>query len=208
MTDPVNESIDNGRRRILIAGALLGAGALLTRLTSCVKGAEAVADEATAVHEGPIPPPGARSTVDFLRRCTVCGLCVEACPTGVLRASTDEYGAVHAMKPTLIFDDSYCRVVCNRCTQVCPTGALRPLTHEEKRQSPIGRAEIATGRCISVANGVSCGVCSRRCPTGAIVMQEDGDDERPVLNAALCIGCGACEYICPADAIVVNPINK
>lgn len=206
MTDTRDESIDNGRRRILKVGAVIGAGALLTRLTSCVKGAEAVADEAAVIHEGPILPPGARAV--FLRRCTACGICVEACPTGVLRASTDEYGVANAMKPTLTFDDSYCRVVCNRCTQVCPTGALVPLTHDEKRQSPIGKAEIAVSRCISVANGVSCGVCSRRCPTGAIVMEENGDDERPSLNAALCIGCGACEYICPVDAIVVNPIMK
>ena len=50
---------------------------------------------------------------------------------------------------------------------------------------------------------VSCGNCARHCPTGAIQMiPEDENDESspkiPVVNTERCIGCGACENLCPS----------
>ena len=205
-----NETDPAGRRRILKTGMLAAAALMLRRLTSCAESAEQAAETAglrQLRRKAPIIPPGAASVDDFLRRCTACGLCVENCPTGTLTISSDEYGAANALKPTLKFDSAFCRQVCTRCSHVCPTGALTPLAPEEKLLAPIGKAEISKGQCIAAADGVSCGVCARRCPVEAITIDETGPTDVPVLDARKCIGCGACEYICPADAIIVSGIT-
>ena len=57
-----------------------------------------------------------------------------------------------------------------------------------------------------MTDGVTCGNCSRHCPTGAISMVAvDPEDENgpqfPVVDESKCIGCGACEYVCPARPV-------
>ena len=205
MTEKERHSIVVGRRNVLKTCVAVGGVALLSGADAFCEKVAGVAGE--PLHrEGGITPPCAASREDFLRRCTACGLCIEKCPTGVLRPATDEYGIANAMKPTMVFDKSFCRTVCNRCGIVCPTGALRPLSESQRKRNAVGKAEINLSACISAARGVSCGVCSRRCPVEAIKMSEVGERERPSVETFRCIGCGACEYICPADAIIVNPV--
>lgn len=198
--------VDYHRRNMLKAGIAIGA-------LSFLSSADALCEKVAAAAIGPfrrkggITPPGIVSRADFLRRCTACGLCIEHCPTGVLRHSTDEYGIANAMKPVMTFDKAFCRIVCNRCGNLCPTGALRPLSESSRHRKAVGKAQIDISACISAMKGVNCGVCSRRCPVKAITMTENGDREQPSVETFRCIGCGACEYICPADAIIVNPVD-
>lgn len=43
-----------------------------------------------------------------------------------------------------------------------------------------------------------CNACAEACPTGAIVMKEDGEGFRyPRINKKKCIDCGLCEEVCP-----------
>ena len=45
---------------------------------------------------------------------------------------------------------------------------------------------------------IGCGACIDVCPTGALVLTEDGKVE---CNEADCIDCGACLGTCPVEAI-------
>ena len=155
-----------------------------------------------------VTPPGTSSREDFLRRCTACGTCISACPTGVLTASTKQYGVRHALTPVMDFDKSYCDFSCVKCTEVCPSHALSTLTTAEKHNFPIGRARVCATNCILYENNVHCGRCAKACPKRAISIIRDSDGRRsPHVEPELCIGCGRCANVCPAEpyrAIVIE----
>ncbi len=48
---------------------------------------------------------------------------------------------------------------------------------------------------------ISCGTCTSICPSGAIIIGEDGKAE---INKKKCKGCGSCKENCPTNAIELN----
>ena len=102
------------------------------------------------------------------------------------------------MQPRMIFTEGYCLPECTRCADICPAGAIRPIDTATKSVTRIGTATVNPDLCISAAYGQHCGNCARNCPTGAITMVDgDSGNQRPAVNAELCIGCGKCVYVCP-----------
>ena len=198
---------DPTRRAVLTGTAMLvGAAALDAQDTKFDGGFAKVLPKREPEREGRLVPPGARSANDFYSRCTACGLCVAACPNGVLRPSAD---LEHLMQPHMSFERGYCRPECTECSQVCPAGAILPITPEEKSDISIGIAEVDYELCVVNRDGVNCGNCARHCPAGAIrmVAQEGSELRIPSVDASRCIGCGRCEYLCPSrphSAIHVN----
>ncbi|HOG93807.1 MAG TPA: 4Fe-4S binding protein, partial [Opitutaceae bacterium] len=147
---------------------------------------------------GPVCPPGSKSVERFLDVCTACHLCVSACPTGVLRPATLEYGWAGLTKPQMDFSKSFCNFDCNRCGEVCPEGAILPLALAEKKTTQLGVARFRRRMCIVHEAGTACGACAEHCPTGAVHMVPFCDGLTiPQVEPEQCIGCGACEYACP-----------
>ena len=56
-----------------------------------------------------------------------------------------------------------------------------------------GRIEIGINQCIF------CGMCSRKCPTGAITVRKDLREWE--IDRLLCISCGACVEVCPKKCL-------
>lgn len=196
-----DETVDQARRSMLTATALLASASVVRAQGKKVDGGLAVIEDKQKPERAtPIVPPGAWSARDFARHCTACQLCVSACPNGVLRPSTV---LETLMQPEMSYERGYCRPECTRCSEVCPAGAIRPITQAEKSSIRIGHAVWVKKNCIPLTDGVECGNCARHCPSGAILMvPSDTVDEAsvkiPVVNAERCIGCGACEHLCPA----------
>lgn len=163
---------------------------------------------------GAVPPPGA-SVASLRAKCTACGLCVARCPRQVLTpAGFSDYGTLGALMPKMDFARGFCRPDCTECGEACPTGAIPPLSAKAKPDARMGTAEWDRAKCLVCAEGISCGLCARRCPHGAVSLKEEERDDNgkkakvsvPVVDRDKCRGCGACEHYCPSRAIRVRPL--
>lgn len=197
-------------RRMFLAGAgCTAAAALADDEKEWDGGLAPVTPPGVPARPSPVLPPGAGGRVNFTLKCVGCQLCVQQCPSHVLRASR---APGRLLQPEMGFEHGYCRPECVRCGEVCPTGAIRPVDVARKRNIHVGHAVWQADRCLAATEGVACDACVRHCPVQAIhqVPSREGDAKAPkvpVVDRLVCIGCGACEHLCPArplPALVVK----
>ena len=146
-------------------------------------------------------PPGAVDEPDFLRLCTRCTLCADACPHDAIVPAPVRLRAA-AGTPAIEPHDAPCRMCADvPCVKACPTGALR-----EDAPRVLGRAVIGAQDCLA-HQGSSCSVCVERCPVPGALRLERG---RPVIDAARCTGCGVCQHVCPSprNAVIILPLLR
>ena len=197
---PAEAKVDTARRNFLIGAGLVAAEAVRAQEMRGDGGYAVLVDKQARDRENPITPPGSKSLRNLTAHCTGCQLCVAACPTQILRPSSD---LKMFMQPTMSYENGYCRPECNKCSTVCPTGAIDLISVAEKSSVQIGHAVWVKKNCIVVSDDKDCGNCERHCPTKAITMVPlDPADPKsrkiPTVNESLCIGCGACEHLCPS----------
>lgn len=148
-------------------------------------------------------PAGAGDLGRFLGHCTGCGLCITACPTGVLRPSLLVHGFRGVMKPWLDYSRGYCRHDCHACAEACPAGALAPMPLKEKQRTQIALADYLQKNCNVWNIGHACARCADACPTGALTAEEV---TVPFIHADKCSGCRKCSRVCPHGAITMVEI--
>lgn len=54
---------------------------------------------------------------------------------------------------------------------------------------------------------ISCSMCARICPSGAIKMYKADPKKYPGINYQRCIFCGFCRDICPVNALEFRPVH-
>ena len=199
----------NGRRQFIATGAMLiGTGIAASAQNMKLDGGLAHVEPKTALEREPrLVPPGAQSVDNFYDKCTACQLCVQHCPNGVLRTSTD---LDHFLQPQMGYEKGYCRPECTACSEVCPSGAIVKVHRDAKTLIRIGTAVVNPYVCLAAKGEEGCGNCARHCPTGSIQMTQVGKTRRPVVAEEQCIGCGRCEYLCPVrpeSAITVKGLQ-
>ncbi|MBQ6572024.1 MAG: 4Fe-4S binding protein [Alistipes sp.] len=197
---PAKAKVDTARRNFLIGAGLVAAEAVRAQEMRGDGGYAVLVDKQAPDRENPITPPGSKSLRNLTAHCTGCQLCVAACPSQILRPSSD---LKMFMQPTMSYENGYCRPECNKCSTVCPTGAIDLISVAEKSSVQIGHAVWVAKNCIVISDDKDCGNCERHCPTKAITMVPlDPADPKsrkiPTVNESLCIGCGACEHLCPS----------
>jgi len=211
---PAPESLDLGRRKVLLAGGAGLASVAVSRATP--------AFDPNRANPGLLRPPGARPEAEFLARCVKCGECMKVCTTNGLQPTLLEAGAEGIWSPILVPLKGYCEFKCTLCGQVCPTSAIRVLTPPEKAEWRIGTAMFDRGRCLPHAHATPCIVCEEVCPTPTkaiwfeevVVKGRNGLDvklKQPHVDLKLCIGCGICEAKCPISdrpAVYVTSIGE
>lgn len=197
---PKPEKASESRRDFLVATGLLAASAVKAQEMKLDGGYATIIDKQAPPRENNITPAGSLSARNMTTHCTGCQLCVAACPSQILRPSTQ---LTTFMQPFISYEKGYCRPECNACASVCPTEAIKPISVEEKSSTQIGHAVWVKKNCVVITDDVDCGNCERHCPSGAITMVAlDANDPKsrkiPAINAERCIGCGACENLCPS----------
>ena len=197
---PAEAKVDTARRNFLIGAGLVAAEAVRAQEMRGDGGYAVLVDKQAPDRENPITPPGSKGLRNLTQHCTGCQLCVAACPSQILRPSSD---LKMFMQPTMSYENGYCRHECNKCSTVCPTGAIDLISVAEKSSVQIGHAVWVAKNCIVISDDKDCGNCERHCPTKAITMVPlDPADPKsrkiPTVNESLCIGCGACEHLCPS----------
>ncbi len=143
-------------------------------------------------------PPGAIDEFQFLKGCTRCGDCIEACPYDAIVKASDRLG-IAAGTPVIEADHAAC-MMCEDfpCIQSCEPGVLT------RSISPImGTARVTQHLCLA-HHSTTCTVCSERCPVAGAILVNDG---KPIVDEELCSGCGVCRHVCPApeNAILLMP---
>jgi ferredoxin len=194
---------DESRRRFIAAAAVMPFTAMASACGRSPRANSAAGSLAAAVTDGgertiPIAPPGAISHEHLLKHCTSCHLCIDRCPSRVLKPATLEYGFGGIMQPLMDFEKGFCNYDCTVCTEICPNDALKPLTKKEKHLTQMGKVIFIRERCVVYKNETSCGACSEHCPTQAVKMVDYKDGLTiPQIDVSICVGCGGCEHICP-----------
>jgi NADH-quinone oxidoreductase subunit F len=96
--------------------------------------------------------------------------------------------------------------LCGLCRSA-PNPFLSTLRHFREDYEAHLAGRCSTGRCRSLIQyGITekctgCGICARKCPTGAIAFRPH---EVHSIEAAACIQCGTCREACPFDAVEVT----
>ncbi|WP_321395626.1 MauM/NapG family ferredoxin-type protein [Emcibacter sp.] len=160
-----------------------------------------------------IRPPGALGEKLFRGACVHCGLCVEACPYGILKLATLEE-PVATGTPYFTARDNPCEMCVDiPCVKACPTGALNHgLT--DIREARMGLAVFTGAETCYAMQGTACRSCYMACPlkNDAITMTQFTRGKKtvfqPTVHASACTGCGKCEEACitPAASIKVLPL--
>ena len=77
-----------------------------------------------------------------------------------------------------------------------PYTVLYPIKQKEKFDRTRGKVKIAIDDCIF------CGICQRRCPTGAI--QVDKSKASWTIERLQCIQCNYCNEVCPKKCLSMD----
>lgn len=134
-------------------------------------------------------PPGALLEPAFLKVCTRCPLCREACPERIIVPASEPLEAPGS--PVVDLSAGSC-TACMKCVEACPVGALLP--NEELR---MGTAAVHAETCLSSIS-LQCRACLDACPFGERAIRAVPTGGIEVL-AETCTGCGFCFTACPTD---------
>lgn len=133
---------------------------------------------------------GAKSWTINRMSCVQCGNCVQNCPKKCLTMEA-AYSAPSREKRSELF---------------CKAEASVPAVHTLAPAPADGKA-IAPDRMlvIDMTSCVLCGLCARRCPTGAL--QVDRKAGTWTVNRTACLQCGNCVNGCPKKSLALVPDN-
>ena len=126
---------------------------------------------------------------------------------GTCRTGCDGYGdcaaacdndAIHIVNGVAVVDPEKCGA-CGKCAAACPNHliVIRPADQRvDVRCSSRDPGKAA--RAICQNSCIGCKICEKKCPAGAITV----NDNHASIDYSKCTGCGACAEACPRKCIV------
>jgi len=147
-----------------------------------------------------IRPPYALPELEFLLACTRCNACIEACPHTVIFPLAARLGADVVNTPALDLLNKACHL-CEDwpCVKSCEPAALK-IPEEDVVLPKLASISIDETSCLPFM-GPECGACADSCPVPNAL---NWNDNRPVIDKALCTGCGLCRQACILDPRAIS----
>ncbi len=120
----------------------------------------------------------------------------KACPNGCIGLGTCvaacKYDAIHVVDGLAVVDDSKC-IGCGACATLCPKKIISMIPVSSKYCVECRSVENgATTRKHCAVGCISCRLCEKSCPVGAITV----NDFVASIDQQKCIGCGKCAEKC------------
>ena len=149
-----------------------------------------------------------------LGRCMMCGNCAEACPTNAMIV-TPEFELSSFNRADLVFDPIKLQHPYKPGYEVNYRFALpsemqgsNTKTYSKNDPNVHDTVQLEGAKCIS------CGRCSKTCPTGAIEMVETGElnpkTKKPIkwpkFDNTKCVVCEQCVEVCPKSALGIKEV--
>lgn len=122
--------------------------------------------------------------------CLGYGSCAKVCPVRAIRI----------IDRKAVVDESLC-IACGKCINICPHHLIEfvPANSTYRVQcSSLARGKEVRDAC--TAGCIGCGICSKNCPSDAIVFENN----IAKIDYDKCTECGTCEEKCPRNIIKVN----
>ena len=145
-----------------------------------------------------------------MKKCTLCGLCMEFCPAFILVEKKPEANDLMPFQDILV-EKEKCDY-CGLCVPFCPEDAIKvkeDFDEEEiKRIIPkiTGTIKVDDNKCNR------CGWCQAVCPYDAAIVTKPFEGEIELIDAKLkgCdpVGCHGCFNVCPSKAWVIPSGKK
>lgn len=140
----------------------------------------------------PIRLPWVENEALFIRDCTQCGDCIDACEENIILKGDGGF-------PEINFAVGEC-TFCQQCVKACNEPLFKPL-----KESP-WQLTIAIGASCLAKKQVHCQICQDSCESEAIAFPPlHGRVPQPEIAPDNCNGCGACVAVCPESAIKLSP---
>jgi ferredoxin-type protein NapG len=154
------------------------------------------------IHRNLKYPPGAlKEESKFLKKCTGCGDCIQACPYNTIFPVFDS--KLEKNIPRLDPNMNACMICFDYpCIAACEVDALKPF--KKKETLKLGQAKSLVDHCLNTKTAENtCNACRTACPIENVVSYNKNFQPRFSKD---CTGCGICVQACPTfpKAILVK----
>lgn len=194
---PTNLCKPGGNDTVRALSAIMGVEAVETErevaYVCCNGNCEATEDKFTYI--------GTKSCAAIEKFYNGKGKCQSGCHGMGDCAAVCDNNCISIKNGVAVVDPTNC-TACGKCVKICANNLIRLVKVSQKYMVQCSSADTGKVTKASCKNGcIGCGICTKKCPEGAVVINNNHAE----IDPSKCTGCGICVAACPIKCIVEIP---